>query len=365
MGFESGSISFSMLYYPRRFPADAVERFAAHAAPPIETLSREEIHGWVTGRHLLDRRINGDSAHFAGYLRLTLMKAVRKIPEALLRAECKMEELAEMEARGSALLPRNVRAEIKKGVVERLLPAMPPTLTGIPIVYDGSGDTIYAAATNERQLDALTLALRETLGVSPAPVVPETASLQRRKASIRDLARTSFSPERDDSEASDSIGQDFLTWLWFFSEVRGGLIGTEAGEFGVAIDGPLLFVLEGGGAHEMVLRKGTPLVSSEAKTALLAGKKLRRARITLARGEETWAAAVDAETFTFRGVRLPGGEQVDPISRFQERMLALDVFRDAFLACFDRFLEERLDEKAWRKTQQEIQRWVSERRAQP
>jgi hypothetical protein len=250
-------------------------------------------------------------------------------------------------------------------VVERLLPTMPPTLTGIPIVYDGKGDTLYVGATNERQLDALTLALREATGVSPAPVVPETAALQRRKTSIRDFGRTSFSPEREDSEASDSTGQDFLTWLWFFSEARGGLIGTEAGEFGIMIDGPLLFVLEGGGAHEMVLRKGSPLVSSEAKTALLAGKKLRQARITLARGEETWTAAVDAETFAFRSVRLPGGGQVDAISRFQERMLALDAFRDAFLACFDRFLDERLDEKRWRKTQQEIQRWVSERRAQP
>ncbi len=41
---------------------------------------------------------------------------------------------------------------------------------------------------------------------------------------VRYIPSTSFSPECDVAVASDNIGQDFLTWLWFFSEARGGIM---------------------------------------------------------------------------------------------------------------------------------------------
>ncbi len=74
---------------------------------------------------------------------------------------------------------------------------------------------------------------------------------------------------------------------------------------GVMIQCPLTFFMEGQGAHLMVLRHGEPLIASEAKTALLGGKKVQRARVILAIGEEPWSANVDAETFVMRGIKLP------------------------------------------------------------
>ena len=51
------------------------------------------------------------------------------------------------------------------------------------------------------------------------------------------------------------------------------------------LEGPLTFFREGEGAHEAVLRKGTPLNSREAGTALYCGKKLKRAKLVLAEGD--------------------------------------------------------------------------------
>ena len=140
MGFESGSISFRMFYLTGPMPEDAIRRFIKHAAPPLEALGHEAVTGWVTGRHLLDRNITAETAYIAGYLRLTLMKAERKIPESLLRAECFMEELAELQARGVQFLKREVRAEIRRNVTERILPNMPPTLQGLSFVHDNRAD---------------------------------------------------------------------------------------------------------------------------------------------------------------------------------------------------------------------------------
>ena len=359
--FESGSLTFRMFYVPEGMPADVVDRFAAHAAPPIDLLGKEEINGWVTSRHLLDRAINEDSVMIAGYLRLTLMKAERKIPPALLRAECQMAELAEREARGVDILRRDVRAEIKKAIVDRLLPTMPPTLTGIPMVYDARRRIVYAGVASDRQMEAFSIAFARAAGKSAVPLVPATAALMRRKVNARDLSSTSFSPECGDDEASDSLGQDFLTWLWFFAEARGGVIALDGGECAVLIEGPLTFVREGEGAHETILRKGSPLSSSEARTALLGGKKLRRARVTLAQGEQIWTATLDADEFVIRGLKLPKGDAVDPIGRFEGRMLMLDRFQESWMAFFDRFLDERATPSVWERTRADIHRWVSER----
>jgi hypothetical protein len=136
-------------------PDDAVERFAEQAAPPLSTLGAGEIHGWVTGRHLLDRQITEDTARHAGYLRMTLMQAERKIPEPLLRAECTMEELAELEASGRERLSARVRSEIRKRVSERLLPDMPPSLKGIATVYHPDSRILYGSALSDKQVDVL------------------------------------------------------------------------------------------------------------------------------------------------------------------------------------------------------------------
>ena len=365
MGFESGSMSFRMFYLAHPLPRDYVQRFAAHAAPPLNALGTEEMHGWVGWRHLLDRKITEESIHLAGLLRLTLMRAQRRIPEALLRAECRMEELARMQAEGRPELDRKTRSAIRKEVRERLLPAMPPELKGMHVAHAPGDEILYADALSEKQVDAFVLNVRETLGFGPLPVTPSTAAIRRARINVAEIPVTSFSPECDDDFAENQIGRDFLTWLWFYSEVRTGMIKVDDhGEFGVMLEGPLVFVHgEAGGAQEIALRRGFPVVSAEAKAALLSGKKLKRAYLVMVRGQETWRAGVDADEFLFRGLKLPEGEKLDFISMFQARMTSLGVFRDVFFALFDRFLKERIDAAAWRETQKGIHRWVRERTA--
>lgn len=364
MSFESGSLSCRFFYLPQPLPSDAVRRFAAKAAPGLDTLGDTPIHGWVSGRHLLDRRIDETTAHYAGHLRLTLMTAERKIPESLLRAECRIEELAQMEARGLGELDRKTRSAIRKEVAERLLPQMPPQLKGMTLVHAPDADVCAAEAVSDKQLEAFDIGVRQALGYTFVAVTPETAPARRQHLDVRDLGPTSFSPECEDDAAGGTIGQDYLTWLWFLSEARGGIVKLpDLGEFGLMLEGPLTFYLEGAGAFETVVRRGFPLVSAEAKTALLSGKKLRRATLIMARGNETWRASVEADTFVFRGIKLPEGEKLDPVSRFTERMTLLNTFRNAFLALYDRFIAERTDPKAWAKTRNDIHQWVAERTA--
>jgi hypothetical protein len=350
-----------MFYLKNRLPGDVARCFAAKAMPGLDGLRAEPVFGWVTGRHLLDRNITDDTAYVGGYLRLTLVKAERRIPEALLRAECRMQELAQMQADGQVSLKREARSAIRAEVMERLLPTMPPTLTAIPMVLDSRAGLVYAGAMGDKQVDTFVGHFCSAAGVEPVPLTPEAAALKRQQVNARDVAPTSYSPDVDDGVAGGGLGQDFLTWLWFHSEARGGALDVGRERWAVGIEGPLLFVLEGEGAHETILRKGTPLVSVEAKTALMGGKKLRAARLVLVRNQEQWSVTLDAETFAFRGLKVPKEESVDPASRFQERMLAIAAFREALFAFYDLFLTERSNAGTWRQTRTAIHRWVSGR----
>jgi hypothetical protein len=363
MGFESGSMALRMFYLNHPLPKDALDRFAKHAAPPLKSIGTEPAQGWVGGRHLLDVPITEDNAVYGGYLRLVLMKAERKVPTSLLRAECMLEEVAWIRAEGKQFVDRKTRSEIRKQVLARLLPDMPPTLKGIPFIQDARARLIYAGALSEKQTDAFTFHFHNTTGVKLIPVITATAAAERHRVDVRDWSKTSFSPEVPDDEMEDTPGLDFLTWLWFVSEARGGIFKSqEFGDVGVALEGPLLFTHPGAGAHEIALRKGLPTVSAEAKTALLSGKKLRRAKLLIARADEAWSCSFDAELFVFRALKLPEPKEVlEPVSRFQDRLLKLDAFRCLLFELFDRFVAERNDAKKWKQTQTDIHKWATDR----
>lgn len=361
MSFESGSVGFRAFYLPHDLPDDHVKRFARHALPDISKLSADAMHGWVTGRHLLDSDITKETASPAGYLRLSLVRAERKVPEALLKAQCRIEELALMRAESKQFLKKGERSEIRKEILARLLPTMPPTLTAIDMVYDPASRTVYATATSETQMEAFIGLFDAAVGVAPVPLTPEALATKLRKIKVTQLDPVSFSPELEDPLAGMVIGHDFLTWLWFFHEERHGNFVLDGDEHGVIVEGPLTFFMEGEGAHVTSLRNGSPLVAAEAKTALLSGKKLTKARVTLGRGNEVWSFSLDADGFVFRSFKIPKAEDLDATSKFQQRVLSLQRFLNAFLHLYGMFLDERCKPDVWKALQKDVFQWVTDR----
>lgn len=365
MSFESGSMSGRFFLVPRGIPDDAVDRLAARSMPGLEMLGDGTLQGWTTGRHALDRNITHETAFLGGHLRVALTKAERKVPEPLLRAECRMAELAHCEAQGVEKVSGSVRREIRRSVEERLLPQMPPMLRQIPLVLDAERTVLAAGAVSDAQVDALQVHWAQTIGFSLVPLVPDLLAMKFCQVNVRDWSPCSFSPEREDEEVSHDPGLDFLMWLWFTAEARGGMVKLpDGGSVAVMVEGPLRMVMEGAGAHDVAVSKGEPLLSAEVKAALMSGKKLRRARITLARGNEAWSATLDAVKFAWRGLRVPDGAvKLDPISRFQDRMEKLYWFHLALSELFAQFVRTRADTLAWTGTVLPMMRvWVATRR---
>ena len=368
MSFESGNLSFRVYDLEQSLDTSVVEEFADHVAPPIDTLGAQPLSGWVSPRFILDREITVDTAVSGGYVRVDLMKAELKIPASLLKAYCRMEELAEMQQRGVPFLNRQTRAEIKKRVTDEMLPKMPPTLTAISVVLNTATSRVFTDALSETQQDAFCVNFKKTTRVSPLIVNPDSAAMSLKQIDTRELSPVCFSPDPEVTVTANNIGMDFLTWLWFFWETTNATFrldgSKDAQPFSFMLEGPAVFLLEGEGAHETSLRKGMPLLSREAKTVLEAGKKLRKVKLTLARNQETYSATIDGLDFSFRCLKLPKPEApaADASSALQERLAGVETFTNAFFHLYGIFLDTRKDQKTWAKTLAEMKDWISHRK---
>lgn len=361
MPFDRGNATFRMCHLPKPLPEDALERFAAKAAQGLEFVRDEPQWGWVSGRHLLERRIDEETAILGGYPHLHLRQAERKIPASLLRAECCMAELAQLAESKAERLNRKERKAIKEEITAELLPKMPPQLSGTPFVIDAADSRLYVGAASQKQLDMFLGYFCETQGFEPVPLTPDIISTDLLHVDPDLIPPLNFSPDLPDTSAGGGLGQNFLTWLWYYQEEQGGALPpTQLGSFGLLVDGPLVFVAEESGALESSIRKGMPTLSAEAKAALLVGKKLKRAKLVLARDREEWSVVLDADEFVFRSMRLPEGEALDPGSVFEERITNLYVFQKVFLALFERFVTQFSDRAQVVSFQKKAKQWVQD-----
>ena len=102
------------------------------------------------------------------------------------------------------------------------------------------------------------------------------------------------------------LGQEFLTWLWYKSEERGGaILLTGAGDIQLVFEKHMLLESGEGESLERLTCNGLQTELQEARTGLFMGKKLERAHIYLAKGDYEWRFSLSATLFEFRNVSLP------------------------------------------------------------
>jgi len=116
------------------------------------------------------------------------------------------------------------------------------------------------------------------------------------------------------------LGQEFLTWLWYKSEERGGAVflpGT--GDIQLVFEKHMHLESGEGESLEKLICRGLQTELQEARTGMFMGKKLEQARIYLAKGEYEWRLTLGATLFEFRNVSLPrtvspNEEAADPLA---------------------------------------------------
>ncbi len=164
------------------------------------------------------------------------------------------------------------------------------------------------------------------------------------------------------------LGQEFLTWLWYKSEERGGAVAVPGrGDVSVTFEKHMLLEYGEGQEQEKVICRGLQTELKEARAGLSLAKKPEQARLKLEWHEQEFGVTLTAATFEFRNVRLPkivdradeGRGPEDLEARVLERLALFELLSDLVLGLFRLFIGIRIS-RDWPRELLQIRAWIQE-----
>ncbi|HEU4406763.1 MAG TPA: hypothetical protein VFS43_15965 [Polyangiaceae bacterium] len=160
-------------------------------------------------------------------------------------------------------------------------------------------------------------------------------------------------------ESRRFLGREFLTWLWFESELFGGeLSASSAGALEVAFERQITLVGGPKGDEESKLKGVNPSATSEAREALRQGKLPTVARARLRKGERDFAFVFNADTLGLASLKLPDVVKEGGDEPFFDRVALVEEIESALGALYADFLRLRAGEVWGEVVLPAIMRWV-------
>ncbi|MCG6930298.1 MAG: hypothetical protein LJE64_07040 [Desulfofustis sp.] len=163
------------------------------------------------------------------------------------------------------------------------------------------------------------------------------------------------------------LGQEFLTWLWWKSEERGGTIALPGqGDIDVVFEKHMLLEYGEADYNERLVCSGLQTELKEARTGLRTGKKLEQARLKIVKNEMEYNLTLGATFFEYRSVRLPktagseaGAEPSDEETEglILERIYLFEELVKIVNDLFRMFLEVRVS-PGWPDELKKVRTWV-------
>ena len=165
------------------------------------------------------------------------------------------------------------------------------------------------------------------------------------------------------SSVDDILGQEFLTWLWFKSDVAPDEFCTQKGEtFTVSMEQRIVVQGGNGDAKETASVSGVYSPLSEARYGISMGKKVVRALLHFEKDSMNYQFVLKAEDFTLNSVKIPAVEKSTLQNEDEDALLFEKIF--LFENCVEfldtlymAFLKIRLS-KEWVEEVHVMRQWV-------
>lgn len=142
------------------------------------------------------------------------------------------------------------------------------------------------------------------------------------------------------------LGREFLTWLIYHSDDDNG--GGDFAEselcdaFRIIVGERIVLKALGEGSGEIAAKGPAPATTPDVRYAIAGGLTVRELDLIFERGDRLWQAAVAAEGFDLRRVKLPALMSEEDSERLSERLELLDELDKMLQAAFRTFLRLRL-----------------------
>ncbi len=384
MAFDGGSITFKRFFVqgqgPRQVDEGLLKQLAAKAigADSIQTADHSEI-GWATGDHILDTEFDFAKNSIADGLYFALRIDTNKPPTELVRSYQKINEQAMLQATGREFLSKAQRREAREQALSRLdseaRSGVFRRMKQVPVFWDLPRNELYFGSAGNSAIESLMLLFRETfdrgiVAASAGEIAGRWAAANGESRLFEDCRPAHFvtPPEgaadapahSDEGRTNDFLGTEWLTWLWYATQVESPTIATaKAGAVTVLFEKSVqlqcAFKLNG----SATMNSDSPTRLPEALVALSGGKLPVRTAMQIEAQGSAFSVAVRGDAMTFSGVQLPPPEDANsPRAVFEDRLARLRDLIDAGEGLYAAFLKRRLSSK-WSQTLSSMRAWIA------
>lgn len=160
-------------------------------------------------------------------------------------------------------------------------------------------------------------------------------------------------------ERTRHIGELFLLWLWYHSDIDDTIFYLSDGStLTLAIDNQIVLEAKLTEAERTVLSGGAPADSREAFEALHQGKIVSQAKIRLQRDEKEWIFVLTGSSLAISGLKIPALMTKADDDKLYERQALIEEIDGLIRGLYEKFLSIRLDHDGWKIEESNIKDWI-------
>jgi hypothetical protein len=337
----------------RNYVDERIKRFAFSG---LSTGEEEKSVGWTSIDNILDTDFSFANYSIADYLVFSLRIDRKVVPPALLRLKILEAQRDLQSQRGSGKLYKAEVKDLKERVRLSILKLTPPIPSTFEVCWNVSEGWLIFGSLSEKIRDDFVDLFSRTFNLSLRPSVPwditsaDTATAGRLASILTGSPSGNGVDEGKEKVKSTDLsflGRDFLTWLWFKSDQRGGSVMVpDVGDVEVLFVRRLILESGEGPYSETVSCQGMHSTLTEGKAALRRGKKIKEARLKLAEGLNNTEFTFKADTFQFQTLTFPPSftaeeDEQDREGRILERISVLEKAITLMERLFSLFITKR------------------------
>jgi hypothetical protein len=384
MGFLSGSVTFECYRTgdaePRHFGPAQLEVLEQHAIDRQADFAHAEGRvGFLAGAHLLDcefdleKNVFGDALHFA--VRID----TNQVPAAVRRAWLQIE-LAILTADAPGRRPTKAQREEAKDAVqarceEAAASGQFQRMQQIPVLWDAQHGLLYCGGTSSAAGEACCDLMSKAFDVelhrlTAGKLAVEWATKSRQRRALNDVRPADFRGDgsggdvawwNGEAENFDFLGNEFLLWLWWFTETQGDAVTLpDRSEATVMFARTLALECPRGESGKGTVTAEDPTALPEARQAIRSGKLPRKSGLILVRHGEQYELTLQAETFAVSGARIVADEESEGRGAAEDRIDSLRSLKDTLDLLFQTFCQQRIG-AAWSAELEQMRSWLKSR----
>ncbi len=337
MGLSKGAFTFSRFLVvdpPSTNAAGIDEQLKKNAFINLPDIYAEKSAGWSVLDNPLEDDICAAGITFGDYLAFCIRIDRRQVSPALVRIKTMEAEKKFLNEKGLKKLPKALRLEIRDGMRERLMRQAQPVPAFFDLCWDPRKKTIWFGSVTDKVIEEFENLFKESFGARlacyrPAVHFGEVLPVSGGQAQP---ANENYSIKNETIADDVALHREFLTWLWFKAEERGGSVAIPGGqEIEIALGKRFVLTSGDGEYAETVVCQGRHSDHKEARVGLRKGKMIREARLQIAHDSLVWEFTLKADRLQFQSVQLPAmseDEEELPQGRLLDRIYMIEQLTD-------------------------------------